>query len=115
MNDVSQGGGAGQTTGFEPGQIAGRLLETLGPSVVSGILQQFNASGFGAQVNSWLGRGPNEPLTVQQVYDALGNQKVQEIARSLGIPTDRVAEILAKSLPKAVDEASPDGALTTKA
>ena len=75
------------------------------------MLQQFNASGFGAQVNSWLGNGPNQPLTVEQIHTALGNERVQEIARSLGIPADKLADVLAKDLPQAVDKASPSGEL----
>ena len=101
----------GQSTTFNPADLAGKLLDSLGPTVVSGVLQQLNASGFGAQVNSWLGNGPNQPLTVEQIHSALGNQKVQEIARSLGIPADKLAELLAKNLPQAVDKASPNGEL----
>lgn len=102
----------GGLSGIDTSQIAGKLLDALGPAVVKSVVEQLNANGLGAKVNSWLGRGPNEPLTVDQVRDALGNQKVQEIARSLGIPADKLAEILARDLPKTVDEASPDGTLT---
>ena len=104
-------GPAGGLGGIDTSQIAGKLLDVIGPAVVQTIVEQLNANGLGAKVNSWLGRGANEPLTVDQVRDALGNQKVQEIARSLGIPADKLAEILAKNLPQAVDKASPDGTL----
>ena len=111
MSGADQAGGP--AAGFNPNDLAGKLVEKLGPSVVQGILEQFNTSGFGAQVNSWLGNGENKPLTIEQISTALGNQKVQEIARSLGIPADKLAELLAKSLPQAVDKASPDGTLKT--
>lgn len=105
-------GQPGGLSGIDTSQIAGKLLDALGPAVVKSVVEQLNANGLGAKVNSWLGRGPNEPLTVDQVRDALGNQKVQEIARSLGIPADKLAEILARDLPQAVDKASPEGTLT---
>lgn len=101
----------GQSPTFNPADLTGKLMDTLGPAVVQGVLQQLNASGFGAQVNSWLGNGANQPLTVEQIQAALGNQKVQEIARSLGIPADKLAEMLAQNLPQAVDKASPNGEL----
>ena len=101
------------TSSLDVGEIGGKLLDMLGPAVVQGVLQEFNTSGLAAKVNSWLGRGPNEPITAEQIRDVLSNQKLQEIARTLGIPADRAAEILAKVLPQAVDKASPDGRLAS--
>ena len=58
-----------------------------------------------------VGRWTNQPITVDDLRTALGNEKVQELSRSLGIPADKLAEILAQHLPAAVDEASKTGAL----
>ena len=65
------------------------------------------------RASSWLGNGLDLPLAaVEQIHTALGNQKVQALARSLGIPADKLAELLATNLSQAVDKASPNGGLT---
>ena len=65
-------------------------------------------------MNSWLGQGENQPLTPDEIRQALGNAKLQEMAKSLGIPVEQVADVLAKALPSAVDQASPNGVLDPK-
>lgn len=92
-------------------EIAGKLLQTLGPAVVQGVLDQLNRQGLGPKVNSWLGRGANEPITAEELRAALGNAKVQEMAKSLGLPADRLAEVLAQALPAAAEQAAQDGAV----
>lgn len=94
------------------GGFAG-LFERMLPGGLQAVLDQFQGSGLGQQVNSWLGRGPNEPLTVDDVRNALSNEQVQAVARSLGVPVDRALEIIAGQLPQAIDQASPDGQLKT--
>ena len=46
----------------------------------------------------------------EQLRDALGDQHVQQIAKSLGIPLDTVLDALAKYLPEAVSAAGPAAA-----
>lgn len=91
--------------------LGGKILSALGPAVLSTAIEQLNQNGLGAKVNSWLGRGENEPITADEIRQGLGNQKLQDLAKQLGIPLDQVAEVLAKSLPAAVDQASASGIL----
>ena len=41
----------------------------------------------------------------------LGNDTVRQLAAHYNIPVDQLGEILAQELPKAVDQASPQGHL----
>ena len=41
----------------------------------------------------------------------LDNAQVRAIAEKLGLPADQLLALLAKALPEAVDEQSPDGTL----
>ncbi|MCW6506658.1 YidB family protein [Lichenifustis flavocetrariae] len=91
--------------------IGGQLAKTLGPTVLQSVIAQLNQNGLGPKVNSWLGGGENQPITPDEIRNALGNQKLQEIAASLGIPADKISEILAQALPAAVDHASPNGTI----
>jgi uncharacterized protein YidB (DUF937 family) len=62
-------------------------------------------------VKSWLGNGQNLPISADQVRSVLGNDTVRQLAARYNIPVDQLGEILAQELPKAVDQASPDGRL----
>ena len=76
-----------------------------------GILGKLNQAGLGNVVSSWVGTGSNLPVTPQQIEAALGDQHIQQLATSLGIPVDQVSAFLAQHLPTAVDQASPNGTL----
>lgn len=78
---------------------------------LQGVLDKLNASGYGERVNSWLGNGPNAPITAAEIQSALGNDHLKQIAASMGLPLDQVATALAQHLPGTVDAASPGGAL----
>ena len=114
---MSQWGGALGNLVQEIGQSAfgSQILKSLGPSVLGTLTEQLNQAGLGAKVNSWLGQGENQPVTADEITQALGNQKLQEMAQSLGIPVAQIADALAKHLPTAVDQAAPNGTLDPKA
>ncbi|HVW91687.1 MAG TPA: YidB family protein [Devosia sp.] len=77
-----------------------------------GVLEKLNQAGLGKEVDSWLSaNGSNLPVSPQQIESALGNQQLQQLAESFGVPLDQVANLLAQHLPAAVDQASPNGAL----
>ena len=49
----------------------------------------------------------NLPITPEQIRTALGDEHVQQVAKSLGIPMDKVVDVLAKFLPAAASAAGP--------
>ena len=89
------------------------LVQQVLPGGLNALLDQLRRSGYESQVNSWLGRGPNEPITADDLRRVMDNAQVRQIADKLGIPTDEVLAVLAKVLPAAVDQHSPDGTLHT--
>ena len=78
---------------------------------LQGIVNQLQQGGLGPQVQSWLGKGANLPVTPEQLRAALGDEHVQQLAAKFGVSTDQVLKLLAEHLPPAVDQASPDGKL----
>ena len=70
-------------------------------------------TGFGQQAKSWISTGPNLPINAEQIQQALGSEKVKAMAAKFGIPVDKVADLLAKHLPTAIDKATPEGKLPT--
>jgi uncharacterized protein YidB (DUF937 family) len=51
----------------------------------------------------------NLPINAEQIQQALGSEKVKEMAAKFDIPVDKVADLLAKHLPTAIDKATPEG------
>jgi uncharacterized protein YidB (DUF937 family) len=76
---------------------------------LSGLVDKFNQSGLGDVAASWIGKGENKPVTPQQLEEALGADKVAELAKEAGIPADKGAEVLSQVLPSVVNEMTPDG------
>jgi uncharacterized protein YidB (DUF937 family) len=92
----------------EQAAMPGLVEKVLGPERVQSILAKLNDAGFQTQVQSWLDKNKNNlPITADQIRKALGDEHVQQIAKTLGIPMDKVLELLAKYLPQAASAASP--------
>src|ERR1039457_4042824 len=78
---------------------------------MQGLLDKLQQSGLGPQGSSWLGDGKNMPITADQLRAALGNEQIQQLAASFGLPVDKVLASLAEHLPSIVDKLSPNGTL----
>lgn len=76
---------------------------------IAGVISQLEASGLGEQAKSWVGTGPNLPISASQIQQALGGGKIADLGAKFGISPDQVSNFLAQHLPKAVDEATPGG------
>jgi len=98
------------TTGLDIGDIAGALGGLLGDgeggldlgSLVSGLAQ----NGLGEIVGSWLGSGENASISLDQVKDLLGSDKIAEFASQLGLSEESAAGALADALPQVIDQAT---------
>jgi uncharacterized protein YidB (DUF937 family) len=91
--------------------ILAQVLRNTDLSSIGGLLEQLQKSGLGAQVTSWLGNGANLPVSADQLRAALGDERVRQIAASLGIPVDQVLGQLSQHLPATIDRMSPNGTL----
>ena len=95
--------GAGATT------LLNKFIEQQGG--LQNVVSQFEKTGFGDTMKSWISRGQNLPITADQIRQALGSDTVKELAAKVGLPADKIAELLAQHLPQAIDKATPDGKL----
>jgi uncharacterized protein YidB (DUF937 family) len=102
-----QGGGMGG--GMGGGGLGGLLGGVAGGGGLGALVEQFNRTGHGDAINSWIGRGPNKPLPPQQLAEALGPDTVRALTQETGLPQDEVLEELSQTLPDAVDQLSPEG------
>ncbi|MBG6135984.1 YidB family protein [Longispora fulva] len=74
--------------------------------------QQLSDGGLQTQVRSWIAVGANEPVTAQQITDAIGADNLARIAADAEVPEDVVAEHYAQQLPVLFDTISPSGEIT---
>jgi uncharacterized protein YidB (DUF937 family) len=88
-------------------QAAVKLFNEYGG--INGILEKFRAGGLGAEADSWVGTGPNLPITPVQIAQVLGQPKLDEIAARVGRPSGEISNKLAEYLPKVIDRLTPDG------
>jgi uncharacterized protein YidB (DUF937 family) len=102
------GGNANSLTGNLVSGVVGMLTSGSGGGL-NGLVDKFKQSGLGDVAASWVGKGDNKPVTPQQLEEALGADKVAELAREAGIPEEKGAEVLSQVLPSVVNEMTPDG------
>ena len=76
---------------------------------LAGLLQQFQQSGLGDQVASWIGTGANAPVSGEQVKGALGADVISQIAAKLGLAPEAASGGLAALLPQLIDHLTPNG------
>lgn len=99
----------GGVIGVEGATLLNSFIEKQGG--LQNIAGQFEKNGFGDTMKSWISQGQNLPITADQIHQALGSEKVKEMAAKLGLPVDKLADLLAQHLPQAIDKATPDGNL----
>jgi uncharacterized protein YidB (DUF937 family) len=102
------GGNANSLTGNLVSGVVGMLTSGSGGGL-NGLVDKLQKSGLGDVAASWIGKGDNKPVTPQQLEDALGADKVAELAEQAGIPKEKGAEVLSQVLPNVVNEMTPDG------
>ena len=99
-------GGSGQSNQLM--QLALNLINSH-PGGLQGLLQQLSQSGLAEQAQSWVSSGSNLPVSAEQITQALGSGKIQDIAQQLGIGHADAANGLASLLPQVVDHLTPNG------
>jgi uncharacterized protein YidB (DUF937 family) len=99
----------GGVVGAEMVSVASQLIAKHGG--VSGIVSQLQQQGLGATVNSWIGTGPNQPISADQVHQAFGPDLIRELAAKTGMTPQELAQKLSQVLPQVVDKLTPDGSV----
>lgn len=103
-------------TGAAPAGMSGVLMSLLGggsdgAAGLGGLLSSFKQAGLGDIAQSWIGNGPNQPVSPQQLHTVLGDDQVHSMARQADMaPHDFLAR-LSEHLPRVVDGMTPNGQL----
>lgn len=97
----------GGLVGAEMATVVNGLVQRHGG--IQGIVDQFEKQGLGATVQSWIGNGPNQAITAEQIHQALGAEGLKDLAAKAGLSTQDLAAKLSAILPQVIDKMTPDG------
>jgi uncharacterized protein YidB (DUF937 family) len=89
--------------------VVNSILEQHGG--VQGVVNEFEKNGLGATVKSWVGTGPNQPISPDDVHKALGPNLLQQLSEKTGLSVPDLTQKLAQVLPQAVDKMTPNGTI----
>jgi uncharacterized protein YidB (DUF937 family) len=101
--------GKGDTSGKAApliGILSGLLTQSGG---LQGLANKFSQSGQGNAFSSWVGLGENQPVSSNQIQEALGSDQIRAIAARMGVDPNLASNFLAEYLPKIVDKLTPTG------
>jgi uncharacterized protein YidB (DUF937 family) len=112
------GGAAGGLGDILKGPLGGLLAGGAAGSVLSGglndLLKQFQQAGQGDVANSWVGKGPNKPISSDDLAQALGADQINTLMSHTGLSREDLLAGLSQQLPEVVDHLTPDGRLPTE-
>ena len=108
--------------GSDSSALIGHVLEALGKGGqpgdkggqqdgLAGLVNSFQANGFGKIVASWISTGDNLPVSQAQITQVLGSGAVQRVCQATGMSPDALSAKLTEILPMAVDKLTPNGKL----
>jgi uncharacterized protein YidB (DUF937 family) len=102
----------GGAVGAEMATVVNSFIQQHGG--IQGIVAQFEKQGLGATVQSWIGTGPNQPISPDQVHQVLGSGMMAQLAAKAGISPQELAQKLSQALPTAIDKLTPEGKVPAK-
>ncbi len=115
----------GSTPATSGGGLGDMLRNGLGSAVGAGglggmlsgglgdLIKQFQGAGKGDVAKSWVSTGQNQDIEPQDLDDVLTPEQIAFLTARTGLTREQLLAGLAKELPSAVDELTPDGRLPT--
>ena len=104
----------GLLDGLMGGVVGGEMVSLVNGFIekhggVSGIVTSMEQQGLGSTVKSWVGAGPNQPISADQVHKVFGADAISGMAAKFGLNSQDLAAKIAQILPQAVDKLTPNG------
>ena len=97
----------GGAVGAEMITVVNQLIEKHGG--LPGIVSQLQQQGLMSTVDSWIGAGPNKPISADQVHQTFGPEVIRELAARTGMSPQDLAQKLSQVLPQVIDKLTPAG------
>ena len=111
LDSVVSALGAGNAQTPQQAALLPALIEQVKayPGGIPGLLAKFREGGLSAVVASWVGSGPNLPVSGEQLQSVLGSDMLGALVKSSGLDLNSVLGGLSTMLPNLVDQATPNG------
>ncbi|HBK04466.1 MAG TPA: hypothetical protein DDZ81_01245 [Acetobacteraceae bacterium] len=97
--------------------MAAALEELLGGErgTLPDLADRFTQTGLGPIMASWIGNGPNLPITPEDLRRVLGDERVGDFSTLAGLSSDEFLVHFARLLPAAVHHMTPEGKMNRTA
>ena len=93
------------------GGLLDQLSKAASGTALGDVLDRFRQAGSGAKVESWVGKGPNQPIDARDVEMAIDEETLASLSRQTGLSREELIARITRDLPEAVDRMTPDGVL----
>lgn len=92
------------------GKLSGMISEFFDQvGGLSGLVHKFQNAGLGNIIASWIGQNEKQPITEEQLHQAIGTDIISSLAERSGVDASLFDTLLAKGLPKLVNYLTPEG------
>ncbi len=109
------GGGIGDLL---KGGLGGLLAGGAAGGILSGglndLVRQFQQSGHGDVINSWVGPGTNKTIAPDNLAEALGSDRINALMAHSGMSREELLGGLSQELPSVIDQLTPEGRVPTE-
>ena len=78
------------------------------------LAERFAEAGLGHIMESWIGNGPNLPISTRDLRHILGEERAEDLATLTGMASGDFLVHLARLLPAAVHRMTPEGELEAR-
>ena len=110
---LAMAGGAGAQQSQHASALGAILSLINSPQVggLAGLQSMFQQGGLGHIMSSWIGNGPNLPVSANQLQNVLHGGALQQAAQQAGMDSSQFTNTMSTLLPHLVDKVSPNGQL----
>jgi uncharacterized protein YidB (DUF937 family) len=102
---------------FAPNQSSGGYAPVQAPAAaparggLGGVISMFENAGLGQLAQSWIGGGPNQSVSPEQLRRVFGGDRIRSMAAQSDLPEESFLGQLSHHLPAVVDQLTPGGRL----
>lgn len=89
--------------------VASMLSNGSAQGGLGGLIDKFQQAGLGDAISSWIGNGPNQHVSPDQLSNVLGAGTIGDIAERLGLSHGEAAGQLSQLLPEIINHLTPSG------
>jgi len=102
--------------GGQQGQQGGiaTIQKLFGADSMQSLVSKLSSKGLGKQVQSWIGKGTNQPISSADVQRVVDPVMLEQVARQRDMSPEELSGYVAQALPEMMDKATPDGKIPSQ-